>query len=141
MDFSKELLEEMKRLAREAARNSYCRYSRFPVGAAVLTETGGIFTGCNVENVSYGLTNCAERTAVFKAVSEGCREIRVVVVYTPTGRATLPCGACRQVIHEFGPNALVKCFCDTDHRVETTLDRLLPHAFASTRLPRLNGPR
>jgi cytidine deaminase len=131
MDVSNGMIEEMKERARQASGNSYCRYSRFPVGAAVLTETGDIYTGCNVENVSYGLTVCAERTAIFKAISEGHKEIQVVVVYTPTGRATPPCGACRQVINEFGPNARIVCFCDTPHRIDTVLNRLLPHAFHS----------
>ena len=119
----------MKERAQEASGNSYCRYSRFPVGAAVLTETGEIYTGCNVENVSYGLTVCAERTAIYKAISEGRREILAVVVYTPTEHAVTPCGACRQVINEFGPNARIASFCASEHRIDTVLDRLLPHPF------------
>jgi cytidine deaminase len=115
--------------AREAAQHSYCPYSNFPVGAAVLTETGDIYTGCNVENASFGLANCAERTAIFTAVAHGHRAILAVAVYTPTPTATLPCGACRQVINEFNPAATIICCCDSDHRIETTLDALLPHAF------------
>ena len=99
------------------------------VGAAVLTGSGHIFAGCNVENASYGLCNCAEQTAIFSAAAAGERRIRAVVVYTPTPAPTLPCGACRQVIHEFGPEALVISVCDSERRMETTLPDLLPHAF------------
>jgi cytidine deaminase len=118
--------------ARRAAKSSYAPYSNFSVGAAVLTSSGRIFIGCNVENASYGLTNCAERTAVFKAVAAGHRKLVAVAVYTPTPRPTAPCGACRQVIHEFGPNASIVCLCDSPERIETTLDQLLPKAFGPT---------
>ncbi len=87
--------------AREAAANAYCPYSKYPVGAAVLTLDGQIYTGCNVENVSYGLGNCAERTALFKAVSAGCREFAALAVAGGVQRAAAPCGACRQVLAEF----------------------------------------
>ncbi len=87
--------------AREAAVNAYCPYSKYPVGAAVLTLDGQIYTGCNVENVSYGLGNCAERTALFKAVSVGCREFAALAVAGGVQRAAAPCGACRQVLAEF----------------------------------------
>lgn len=124
---------ELRKLIAEAklaAQRSYCPYSKFPVGAAVLTELGEIFTGCNVENASYGLTNCAERTAIFKAVSDaGAHAILAVVVYTPTQTATPPCGACRQVINEFGPDALVVSVCDRKRLVLNTLGKLLPGAF------------
>ncbi len=119
----------LRQAARRAAREAYAPYSRFAVGAAVLAGSGAIFAGCNVENASYGLCNCAERTALFSAVAAGERKIRAVAVYTPTKTPTLPCGACRQVINEFGPGALVLCLCDGKERVETTLDRLLPAAF------------
>jgi len=119
----------LERAARAAARQSYSPYSRFRVGAAVLTGSGRIFAGCNVENASYGLCNCAERTAIFTAAAAGARRIRAVVVYTPTQQPTLPCGACRQVINEFGPEALVISVCDSERRMETTLPELLPHAF------------
>ena len=87
--------------AREAAANAYCPYSKYPVGAAVLTLDGQIYTGCNVENVSYGLGNCAERTALFKAVSAGCREFAALAVAGGVQRAAAPCGTCRQVLAEF----------------------------------------
>jgi cytidine deaminase len=125
-------LRRLATVARRAAKSSYAPFSNFSVGAAVLTSSGKIFAGCNVENASYGLTNCAERTAVFKAVSEGHRKLVAVAVYTPTPRPTAPCGACRQVIHEFGPTAAIVCLCDSSERIETTLDQLLPKAFGPT---------
>jgi cytidine deaminase len=121
--------------ARRAAQAAYAPYSKFRVGAAVLAGSGKIFTGANVENVSYGLSNCAERTAVFQAVAAGERKIVAVAVYTPTHKPTLPCGACRQVIHEFGPKAVILCACRSRERLETTLDRLLPGAFGRKDLP------
>ena len=97
--------------AREASRRAYCPYSHFKVGAAVLTADAEVYAGCNVENASYGLTICAERNAVFQAVSSRSTlpEIRAVLIYTPTPTPTAPCGACRQVLNEFGPDAEVFC--------------------------------
>jgi len=92
--------------ARAASRNAYAPFSKFRVGAAVLTSSGRIFTGGNVENASYGLTVCAERVAVFAAVAAGCRQIRAVAVFADSPRPALPCGACLQVIGEFGDNPL-----------------------------------
>ncbi|MFI5358591.1 MAG: cytidine deaminase [Halanaerobiales bacterium] len=94
-------------LAIEARKNSYSPYSNFPIGAALLCKNGEIYTGTNVENASYGLTNCAERTAIFKAVSEGVREFDTMVVVADTERPIPPCGACRQVILEFGEDIQV----------------------------------
>lgn len=122
--------------ARQSAQAAYAPYSKFRVGAAVLAASGEIFTGCNVENASYGLSCCAERAAIFKAVAGGARKIVAVAVYTPTPKPTLPCGACRQVIHEFGPAAEVVCTCRSAERVETTLDQLLPGAFGPAALCR-----
>jgi cytidine deaminase len=119
----------LEKAARAAAAGSYSPYSRFPVGAAVLAGSGKVYPGCNVENASFGLCNCAERTALFTAVAAGDRVIRAVAVYTPTPLPTAPCGACRQVIHEFGPEALVICVCDSKSRIETRLSALLPGAF------------
>jgi len=115
--------------AKAAVRQAYAPYSRFRVGAAVLGGSGKIYAGANVENASYGLSNCAERTAVFGAVAAGERKIVAVAVYTPTPKPTAPCGACRQVIREFGPRAAVLCTCRSHEQIETTLDRLLPAAF------------
>ena len=120
--------------ARRAARNAYAPYSKFRVGAAVLTGAGRIFTGANVENASYGLSNCAERTAVFNAVAAGDRWIVAVAVYTPTRHPTPPCGACRQVIREFGARAAIVCGFASGERLETTLDALLPGSFGPASL-------
>jgi cytidine deaminase len=123
------LCRKLEKAARTAAKASYSPYSKFRVGAAVLTGSGKIFTGTNVENASYGLCNCAERTAIFSAVAAGERVVKAVAVYTPTPAPTAPCGACRQVINEFGPDALVISVCNSAKRTEATLDTLLPAAF------------
>ena len=115
--------------ARRAARTSYSPYSKFPVGAAILAGSGKIYTGANIENASYGLCNCAERTALFTAAAAGERIVKAVAVFTPTLEPTMPCGACRQVINEFGPQAVVISVCSGKQRIETTLDALLPGAF------------
>ena len=94
----------LMRAARAAAKNAYAPFSRFNVGAAVLTANGHIFSGCNVENSSYGLTVCAERVAIVKAVSAGQREVRALLVYADTPKLTPPCGACLQVLNEFSEN-------------------------------------
>lgn len=87
--------------AKEAVSNAYAPYSGFCVGAAVLTESGKIYQGCNIENASYGATNCAERTAIFKAVSEGEQKICAIAIMSKAGDFTPPCGICRQVMSEF----------------------------------------
>lgn len=122
-------VRRLEKAARAAAAAAYAPYSKFRVGAAVLTASGRVFAGCNVENASFGLGNCAERTAIFSAVAAGKRRLRAVVVYTPTAAPTLPCGACRQVINEFGPDALVISICDSGQRRAMTLPELLPAAF------------
>jgi cytidine deaminase len=134
MKLTAPLRRRLEKAARSAAKSSYSPYSKFRVGAAILTGSGKIYTGCNVENASYGLCNCAERTAIFTAAASGEREVRAVAVYTPTATATSPCGACRQVINEFGPTALVLSVCDGADRIDTTLDQLLPHAFGPKNL-------
>ena len=93
--------KQLMDLAKEASKFSYSPFSRFAVGAAVLTSSGKIYQGCNVENSSFGLTNCAERTAIFKAVSEGERTVLAVAIYSPNTDSCYPCGACRQVLFEF----------------------------------------
>jgi cytidine deaminase len=128
------LKQRLKKAARAAAKKSYSPYSKFPVGAAILAGSGKIYSGSNIENASYGLCNCAERTAIFTAAANAEREVRCVVVYTPTKTATSPCGACRQVINEFGPQARVLSICDTASQIDTTLDALLPHAFGPKNL-------
>lgn len=124
----------LEKAAREAASQSYSPYSRFPVGAAILCASGKVYTGCNVENASYGLCNCAERTAVFSAVAAGERSIDAVAIYTPTPKPVTPCGACRQVLNEFGPGMLVLSVCAKDSRLETSLEALLPTAFGPKNL-------
>jgi len=101
--------ERLLRAARKVMKNAYAPFSNFRVGAAILTSKGQVFVGCNVENSSYGMTNCAERTAIFSAVARhGPKlEIRAVAVANDHGVACSPCGACRQVIYEFGPRAIV----------------------------------
>jgi cytidine deaminase len=130
-------IEELKSAAKEASRMAYAPYSNFFVGASILVENkdkeSRIFKGCNVENASYGLSNCGERTAMFKAVSEGFTKLIAVCVYTPTIKPTPPCGACRQVLNEFGPTVPVIYFSDSEINI-TTLDKLLPEAFGPNNL-------
>ena len=122
-------LNRLEKLARSAAKASYSPYSQFAVGAAVLTSSGKTYIGTNVENSSFGLCNCAERTAIFTSIAAGEKKIKCVVVYTPTPTATPPCGACRQVINEFGPSARVISICDSKDRLDLSLETLLPGAF------------
>lgn len=119
--------ETLLSLAREAMKRSYSPYSHYPVGAALLCADGRIFQGCNIENASFGLTNCAERTAVFKAVSEGAAEFTAIAIASKTS-APWPCGACRQVLNEFAPGIRVLVTWDGGQD-EMSLDQLLPHGF------------
>jgi cytidine deaminase len=127
-------LRRLEKAARDAAKRSYSPYSKFRVGTAILAGSGKVYSGCNVENASYGLCNCAERSAIFTAASAGERKIRAVVVYTPTTTPTAPCGACRQVINEFGPHAVVVSICNSAKRIDTTLPALLGEAFGPKNL-------
>jgi cytidine deaminase len=122
--------EALLNAARAVMRHAYAPYSKFQVGAAILTESGSIYTGCNVENASYGLTNCAERTAIFTAVAtEGAGlRLRAVAVCSEPACACAPCGACRQVIHEFGPQAIV-LYPGKDGIDESRASELLPAGF------------
>jgi cytidine deaminase len=126
-----ETIDRLKAAARAASAHAYCPYSKFRVGAAVLASDGAIFAGCNVENASYGLTLCAERNAAFQMVTSGQTALRMVVVYTPTPTPTAPCGACRQVLNEFGPAEEVRVlsFCDGPDVLHARLSDLLPAAF------------
>jgi cytidine deaminase len=124
-------LLEAATLARHSA---YAPYSHFTVGAAVRSGSGRVFIGANVENASYGLTVCAERVAIFGAIAAGEREIRSVAVVTGAASPTPPCGACRQVIAEFGPAATVVAANLTGDRAEWSVRELLPHAFGPTSL-------
>jgi cytidine deaminase len=124
-----ETLARMTQVAREASGHAHAPYSKFHVGAAVLDEQGRIFGGCNVENASYGLTMCAERVAIGAAVAAGARKIAAVVVFTPTDTLTPPCGACRQVLNEFGPRMEVHMINNIEGHGTHRLDELLPAAF------------
>ncbi|MBO9129601.1 cytidine deaminase [Bacillus sp. 165] len=124
-------IQELIQKAIHAREQAYVPYSKFKVGAALLTKEGKVYEGCNVENASYGLCNCAERTALFKAYSEGDREFDAIAVVADTTRPVPPCGACRQVMVEL---------CKSDTKVylsnlkgdvqETTVGELLPGAFS-----------
>ena len=121
--------QELKQLATDMLKRAYVPYSHFPVGAALECEDGAVFTGCNIENASYGLTNCAERTAAFKAVSEGHTKFKRIVIAGRCEDYCWPCGACRQVLNEFGgPKLEIICLNGKGEAVHTTLGDLLPHA-------------
>ena len=125
MDYKK-----LSKIAIDARENAYVPYSKFKVGAAVITEDGSIYTGCNIENASYGATNCAERTAIFKAVSEGHKKIKAIAVVGDMSTNTYPCGICRQVIVEFATEdiqiILVK---NEEDYIIKTMEEILPGAF------------
>ncbi len=118
-------------LAREVANNAYAPYSQFKVGCVVVTERGNLYTGCNVENVSYGLTICAERTAVFKAVSEEGPDMKIkkILIFTATEKPATPCGACRQVLSEFGNDFEVISACTAGEEFVKHIGELLPANF------------
>lgn len=125
------LAERLMLAARDAATRAYVPYSSFPVGAAALTASGDVITGCNVENVSYGLTCCAERTACFTAAAAGHREIVAVAVTAPKVQTVTPCGACRQVLNEFRPRDrdLIVILDGATQITQVPLSDLLPRAF------------
>lgn len=122
-------------LARKAMERSYAPYSKFQVGACVLCADGRLFTGCNVENASFGLTNCAERTAIFKAVSEGATEFTTIAIAARSAEPW-PCGACRQVLNEFAPDIRVLVTWDDHQSASANLTDLLPHGFGPKDLPK-----
>lgn len=124
----KQLMEQ----AIKARGNAYVPYSKFPVGAALLTTKGKVYLGCNIENAGYSLTNCAERTAVFKAVSEGDKSFVALAVSADTSGPVSPCGACRQVLAEFCPPDMPVYLTNLKGDVqETTISELLPGAFST----------
>ena len=125
--------QRLLQAARKAMRHAYAPYSQFKVGAALVTSAGEVFTGCNVENASYGLSNCAERTAVFAAIAHSGPglSIRAIAVVNDQGVPCSPCGACRQVIYEFGPQATV-FFESSKGWKESHITELLPEGFRFT---------
>ena len=135
MTLNKEEKQSLIDLANEARRRAYVPYSNYPVGAALRTKTGLLFTGVNVENAAYPTTICAERVAIFKAVSEGEREFEVIAVVTDNGGS--PCGSCRQVLAEFGLDTIVLIADGQGKLIKRTMVReLLPEAFTPESLSR-----
>jgi cytidine deaminase len=132
-DLSPEVCAELVQKAQEARTKAHAPYSNYFVGAALLGKSGNVYLGCNVENASYGLCNCAERTAVFKAVAEGEKEFLACAVVTRDGG--MPCGACRQVLNEFNPQMII-ISADAEGKIclKTTLDQILPYAFGPANL-------
>ena len=125
------LMDTLIPQAWEAAKNAYVPYSSFQVGAALLTKSGVVYPGCNIENSAYGPSNCAERTAVFKAVSEGYRSFRRIAIAADTEQFCAPCGVCRQVMSEFchPDHFLVLLESGSGERKVLTLGELLPYGF------------
>lgn len=121
--------EELKSAAVSMLERSYCPYSHFPVGAALECEDGAVYTGCNIENAGYSATVCAERTAVFKAVSDGHRRFKRIVVAGRSDSPCVPCGECRQVLSEFAPELEVICLDKDGNELTLSLTDLLPHSF------------
>lgn len=116
--------------AKEASKNSYSPYSKFAVGACVLTENDKIYTGCNFENSSFGLAICAERNAIGSAIADGEKKIKAIAIYSPNMQMCYPCGACRQVIHEFKiDNQTDVILLDNDNLKIFKLEELLPGGF------------
>ena len=123
------LPEQLIELAKEAMTHAYIPYSGYKVGAALLCADGTVYQGCNIENAAFGLTNCAERTALFKAISVGDIEFDAIAI-SADATPPWPCGACRQALSEFAPNIRVLIsWSDGKENAEATLDQLLPHSF------------
>lgn len=122
--------KELLSIADKAMENAYAPYSKFHVGAALLCKDGTVFTGCNIENATYGATNCAERTAIFKAVSEGQRNFEAIAIVSSGGGETFPCGICRQVMAEFAPELKIILRDKNGNECVYTLMELLPKSFS-----------
>jgi cytidine deaminase len=121
-------IDELLRLAWQVRDQAYAPYSKFSVGAALLSDAGEAFTGCNVENVSFGLTVCAERSAVSQAVANGVRRFKTIAIVSDSDLPVSPCGACRQVLAEFAPHLMIVCENRTGQRFTASLKDLLPRA-------------
>ncbi|HLU23851.1 cytidine deaminase [Lederbergia graminis] len=125
-------MEQLIQEARTAREKAYVPYSNFPVGAALITKNGEVYHGCNIENASFGLTNCAERTALFKALSEGEKDFSMLAVIADSARPVPPCGSCRQVIAEHCPKDMKVVLTNLNGEIKTiTVAELLPFAFSS----------
>jgi len=128
-DLEPALILELIDQAQAAYRQAYVPYSHYPVGSAVLFSSGKIYSGCNVENASYGLTVCAERNAIFQAIAQGERELKGIAIAVPTEGFPSPCGACRQVIREFAVDCPVILINGSGKTRVTSLEKLLPDSF------------
>lgn len=127
MDYDYNLLMDK---AKEASKRAYSPFSKFAVGASVLTKEGNIYSGCNIENSSFGMTICAERCAIFKAVSEGDKEILAVAIYSPNEDDCYPCGACRQVMYEFQGETEIEIITEEKGKLNIKkLSDFLPYGF------------
>ena len=127
MKIRNDVKQRLTKLARDASEKSYSPYSHFRVGAALLCKDGSIFQGANVENRSFGLTNCAERSALFSAVSAGRKDFSAIAIYSPDADSpTPPCGACRQVLSEFGSEDFLVIMSGGNAVLEKSLSELLP---------------
>lgn len=130
MKLKKKLIQKMIEIAKEASEKAYSPYSKYKVGASLLTKSGKIFTGCNIENASFGATICAERVAIFKAISEGEKDFEMIAIYINDEKhIPSPCGICRQVMMEFAPN--LKLILSNGYEYEIyKLEELLPYPFS-----------
>lgn len=131
----------LQRMARAASKEAYAPYSGYQVGAALLASDGRIFLGANVENASYGLAQCAERTAIGAAVVGGAREFIAIAIASPGDAPATPCGMCRQVLSEFPPSFPVRCFAETGAPIDSTVTELLPGAFGPAELAATKRPK
>ena len=141
-EFSEKQIKDLIKMAIEAQKMAYAPYSNFMVGAALLTKSGKVFTGCNIESVSYSPTTCAERVAVLKAVSEGEREFAMIAVIggpadgerKSKNDSSAPCGVCRQLIYEFGPDTIIVGINTPDDYYMIPISELLPRGFGPEQL-------
>lgn len=131
--------QALLKLAEKAKQNAYAPYSGFPVGAALLTDSGRVFSGCNVENAAFGVANCAERTALFSAVSEGYRNFTAIAITSDSDNYTAPCGVCRQALVEFNPEMKVIMGDNKGEYITRTLADLLPLYFNKENLTEKSG--
>ncbi len=137
------MYKELINRALKARENAYVPYSNFKVGAAILTEDDIIVDGCNIENASYGASNCAERTAIFKAVSEGARKIKAIAIVGDKDNFTYPCGICRQVMLEFAENKEIPVIIikNENEYISHTLEDIIPLSFTKDDLDRAKGEK